>query len=149
MIERSAVPGNRASTMVSVGYQIALAALRAEAMYDVARTDAPFDAGVLDLAAKVKVAGDEALASEFPRRFPAAVAVHAAGRRHERSVTEATGDPGRPLDDAALAAKLRRVARTPLAAADLEDWMGHCRAALADEPAARALAVRYDRQMSA
>lgn len=148
MIGRSAVRGNRASTMVSVAYQIALAALRSEAMFDVARTDAPFDPEVMALAAKVRVGGDEALASEFPRRFPAAVVVRAGRRRYEREVIETTGDPTRPLEDAALAAKLQRVARTTLSIADVDDWIGHCTAGLAGEPAARALVVRYNRRMS-
>lgn len=148
MISRAALRGNRASTMVSAAYQIALAALRPDAMYDIARDEVPFDPEVTSLAGRVTVVADEALAAGFPRRFPASVAVREGGRRHERTVSEATGDPGRPLDDAAVAAKLERAARPVLNAGEIGRWIADVRRALADPAAARTLAGRYDRMMS-
>ena len=87
MISRRAVPGDRTSTLVSVAYQIALAALRPDAMYDVGRAAMPFDEKIAALAGRVAVRGDDApeLIAHFPTRFPAKVAVTAAGQTHERA----------------------------------------------------------------
>lgn len=111
MIARPAVSGNRGSTMVSVAYQIALAAFRPGAMYDIGRADMPFDDAIVSLAGRISVNGDDSpeLMAHFPARFPAKIFLKATGSTHERRVVEATGDPGRLLDDEALQIKAARV----------------------------------------
>ena len=147
MIARPAVAGDRASTMVSVAYQIALAALRPGAMYDVARADLPFDEAVVAFAARVAVRGDDspALMAHFPARFPARAVVAADGRTHERIVVEATGDPGRPLDDDALRAKIDRVLTVAGRGEEAAPLLEAAAAALDDAAAARALASVFAR----
>ena len=142
MISRTATHGDRTSTLVSVAYQIALAALRRKAMYDVGRADMPFDEEIVALAGRVAVRADDSpdLMAHFPARFPATVVLEAAGRTHERRVVEATGDPGRPLDDDALKTKIERIlamAGRKDSAAPLLEAAG---AALTDAAVARSLA---------
>ena len=145
MISRAPQPDNRSSTMVSVAYQIALGALRPDARYNVSRLGLPFDDDITALVAKVSVSPDDssALVAHFPARFPAAVAVRASGRAHERRMVEAAGDPGRRLDDAAVADKAARV----LAVAGLDAPAGISPAAagsaLTDPAAARSIAARF------
>ncbi len=146
MIAHRAAPGNRSSTLVSAGYQIALALLHPEAACDVARSALPFGEDVAALMDRVSVTADAspALMAHFPARFPAAVTVTTANRLHERRIVESPGDPGRRLDDAALLGKIARV----LAAAGLEDaaivTLEETGQALAGAAAARALAARID-----
>ena len=111
MISRIATPGDRTSTMISVAYQIALAAFRPDAMYDIGRTDMPFDGEIASLVDRIAVRADDSpgLLENFPARFPATIAIQTAGGIYERSVVEATGDPGRPLGDEALRTKIDRI----------------------------------------
>lgn len=142
MISRAATRGDRASTLVSVAYQIALAAYRPDAMFDIRRTDMPFDAEIVALADRVAVRADDSpdLMAHFPARFPATVVIAAAGRTEERRTVGAAGDPERPLDDDALETKAGRI----LAAAGREDAAGPlleaAGSALTDAAAARSLA---------
>lgn len=141
MISRKAVPGDRTSTLVSVAYQIALAAFRPDAMYDVGRAAMPFDEKIAALAGRIAVREDDSpeLIAHFPARFPAKVAVTAAGQTHERCVVEATGDPGRPLDDAALRSKIARVLDNLGRGEDAKTLFEIAGSALTDPVAARSL----------
>ena len=141
MISRQAVPGDRTSTLVSAAHQIALASLRPDAMYDVKRADLPFDGEIAALAGRIAVRGDDSpgLTAHFPARFPARVAVAAAGRTYERRVVEATGDPGRPLDDAALRSKTARILANAGRGGEADTLFEIAGAALSDAVAARAL----------
>ena len=143
MIARQAVAGDRTSTLVNAAYQIALAALRPEALYDVGRADMPFDKGIVSLAGRVAVREDDSagLMAHFPTRFPATVVIRAAGRTYERRVVEATGDPGRPLDDEALKAKIERILANAGRRGIAEDLIELTGSALADAVAARTLAA--------
>jgi 2-methylcitrate dehydratase PrpD len=145
MISRAAVPDVRASTMVSVAYQLALATFRPEKLYDVARETAPFDKPIVDLVAKTKVVAAGDLSASFPARYPAAVIVEAKGRLYERRVVEAEGDPDRALDDLALAAKLHRVLDPLIGAGEAGDWIEAGSVALVDAGSARALSERFAR----
>ncbi len=151
MIARTATPDDRSSTLVSAAYQIALAVLRPDAAYDVARSVLPFDEEIIGLMERVSVGADDApaLMAHFPARFPAAVTVTAAGRSCERRVIEALGDPGNRLDDAGLAEKIARV----LAAAGLEDdeirSLSAAGWALSEPAEARALAARIAARIAA
>jgi 2-methylcitrate dehydratase PrpD len=145
MISRAAAPNVRASTMVSVAYQLALAAFRPEKLYDVARETAPFDKPIVDLVAKTKVVAAGDLSASFPARYPAAVIVEAKGRRYERRVVEAEGDPDRALDDLSLAAKLHRMLDPLIGEEETDDWIEAGSAALVDAASARALSERFAR----
>ena len=143
MISRQAVAGDRTSTLVSAAYQIALAALRPEAMYDVGRADMPLDEEIVSLAGRVAVRGDDSpgLMAHFPARFPATVVVKAAGRTFERLTVEATGDPGRPLDDEALRMKTERILANAGRRGVAENLLELAGSALTDAAAAGTLAA--------
>ncbi|MBX9774272.1 MAG: MmgE/PrpD family protein [Xanthobacteraceae bacterium] len=109
MVAMKPEAGVRASTIVSAPFQIGLAAYRRERLYDIERADAMDEKAALALAGKTEIVADEALAEFFPATFPAEVEVTADGKSVRQRVTAANGDPGRQLDDAALADKARRI----------------------------------------
>ena len=109
MIAMKPEAGARASTIVSVAFQIGLAAYHRERLYDIERADAMAETKALALAGKVEIVADESLLEFFPANFPAEVEVTADGKTLRKRVTAATGDPGRQLDDAALADKAKRI----------------------------------------
>jgi len=107
MVSTKPEAGSRSSTIVSAAYQLGLAALKRERLYDIERASVIQD--VLAFAAKVTVVPDEALHPDFPASFPAEIEVSAKGTLHRKRVTAALGDPSRPLDDAQLKDKANRV----------------------------------------
>jgi 2-methylcitrate dehydratase PrpD len=109
MIAMPAQPGSRSSTIVSVAFQMGLAAHRRERLYDIERDQATADTAVMKFAEKVEISADESLLDTFPACFPAEVEVSAAGQVLRKRVTAALGDPPRPLDDAQLTQKAERV----------------------------------------
>ena len=102
MIAMKAEAGARASTILSVAFQIGLAAYHRERLYDIERADAMAETKALALAGKVEIVADESLLEFFPANFPAEVEVTAGGKTLRKRVTAAAGDPGRQIDDAAL-----------------------------------------------
>jgi 2-methylcitrate dehydratase PrpD len=109
MIATKAEAGARASTIVSAAFQMGLAAYRRERLYDIERENAMAEKAALAFAGKVEIAADESLLELFPVTFPADVEVMANGKTIRKRVTAANGDPGRALDDRALAEKAQRI----------------------------------------
>jgi 2-methylcitrate dehydratase PrpD len=109
MVAMKPEAGARASTIVSASFQIGLAAYHRERLYDIERADAMDEKAALALAGKVEIVADDVLAEFFPATFPAEVEVIANGNSTRQRVTAANGDPGRQLDDAALADKAKRI----------------------------------------
>jgi 2-methylcitrate dehydratase PrpD len=109
MIAMKAEAGSRSSTLVSVAFQLGLAAERRQRLYDIERGDVTQDAAVQNFAQLVEVISDENLLADFPASWPAEIEVDAGDQVFRRRVTAAAGDPSRPFDDAQLLAKARRV----------------------------------------
>jgi 2-methylcitrate dehydratase PrpD len=109
MIAMKAEVGARSSTLVSVAFQLALAAERRERLYDIERSDITQDAAVQNFAQLVEVVADETLLDSFPACWPAEIEVDAGDQIFRRRVTAATGDPARALDDGQLLRKAQRV----------------------------------------
>jgi len=107
MVSTKPETGSRSSTIVSAAYQLGLAAVQRERLYDIERASVFED--VLAFAGKVTVVPDEELLADFPASFPAEIEVSAKGTLHRKRVTAALGDPSRPLDDAQLKDKANRV----------------------------------------
>jgi 2-methylcitrate dehydratase PrpD len=93
MLSQRVDPTNRSSSIVSVGFQMALAALRRDSLWDIDRTAAMRDPAALGLAKRVSVEADPALQTEFPRHWPAAIEVVAGGSVIKRSVHIAAAIP--------------------------------------------------------
>jgi len=110
MLDRDPPTASRLARLVSVRWQLALAALRPGALDDVAREeDLGADAELHAFAARVRVLPDAALDALYPEAFPARLVVQAAAQRHELQVTDSPGDPAQAFDDAQLLDKARRV----------------------------------------
>ncbi len=109
MISGAIDPANRSSGFVNAGFQMGLGAYRRAHLWDLDRMSVMADANVLGFAKKVSVEADASLQQEFPRRWPAEIEVRAGGKTIQRANHVVTGDPERPLDDAALATKAHRI----------------------------------------
>jgi 2-methylcitrate dehydratase PrpD len=137
--------GGRVGRITSLSYQLALAALRPEALVEVARRDHSADPGIAAVMALVAVEADPDLLDHFPASWPARVEVaFRGGGRETILVTQAEGDPERPLDAAAVAAKFVALAAPVVGQADAEQWLADARAALDQPTALRALLARLD-----
>ncbi len=109
MIGQKLDPAERASAYVSGAGLAAIAALDPGSLYDVERAGVLGNAGVFELAAKGRIAADPALDRLYPARWPAAIEVRTRTGTLRHEIIEPLGDPGNPLGDRELEAKLRRV----------------------------------------
>jgi 2-methylcitrate dehydratase PrpD len=130
MIATRAEPGARQSTLVSVAYQIALAALAPERLYDVDRSTPAADTGVMQFAAKVEVIPDAGLEAFYPQHWPAEVEVEAGGKIFRRRIVAAAGDPEHLLGRGDINEKAHRVLDRLIGAARVDQWLAMCRGAL-------------------
>src|SRR5438045_2886892 len=109
MIATKADAGSRSSTIMSVAFQLGLAAERRQRLYDIERSEITQDAAVQKFAQLVEVVPDENLLEGFPACWPAELEVYAGDQIFRKRVMTAIGDPARPLDDAQLRQKAQRV----------------------------------------
>lgn len=121
MLDRDPPSTSRLARLVNVRWQLALAALRPDALDDVAREDdLAGDADLHAFAARVQVRPDAALDALYPKAFPARLVVQAQAHRHELRVTDSPGDPALAFDDAQLLDKAGRVLGRDAALAPLQ-----------------------------
>ena len=109
MIDRPHVPAGRQDTFASVQYQLALAALAPERLYDVVRTTVADTPSVRAFMAKVTVTADPALDGAYPEAWPACVTVTTNdGTLRVVEMRRPFGDPGTGFDWGAAVAKFDR-----------------------------------------
>lgn len=130
MIATRAEPGARQSTLVSVAYQIALAALAPERLYDVDRSTPTADTDVMQFATKVEVIPDATLESFYPQHWPAEVEVDGGGKTFRRRVVAAAGDPEHALGRGDIDEKAHRVLDGLIGAARVDQLLAMCHGAL-------------------
>jgi 2-methylcitrate dehydratase PrpD len=140
MISHQASAGNRSSSILSVAYQLGLAACEPDGLYDVARERVAADGPVVEFSKKVSIAADPALAAHYPARWPARIEVDTGSGSASEEVLDAPGDPGRPLDSAAVRDKFHRVSDRFLGAQAAEEWIAAAEAALENDGALEELA---------
>jgi len=108
MIDHGVTPGDRASYLTSVQYNMAVAAI-APQLADVLT---PVPENVPDavhvLMRKITVEPDDALLADYPRTWPAHVVVTTASGAREKRVTTVPGDPAKPFGAKDVAAKFQR-----------------------------------------
>jgi 2-methylcitrate dehydratase PrpD len=109
MLQREPAQNGRLASMVSVGWQLALAALRPALLDDIQRQPVPADADLMAFAARVRVHADPALDPLYPAHWPARLEVTAGGLRHEALVIDSLGDPDEPFTATDLLRKADRV----------------------------------------
>jgi 2-methylcitrate dehydratase PrpD len=132
--------GARMGRITSIGYLLALAAYRPEALGEVARAETMTDEAFRALAACVSVVGDAALEQHYPAHWPARVTLRlVSGRCLSETVIAAPGDPERRLEGAALVEKFHSLARTRVGAPTAERLQAAALAATIDDAALAAL----------
>jgi 2-methylcitrate dehydratase PrpD len=131
MIDHGVKSGDRASHLTSVQYRMAAAAAAGRFKEDVGQSPVSLLPPLRDFMTKIKVAADESLLSEYPRRWPARVIVHAGATRHERQVTDVPGDPARPFDRAQVREKFVRFVEPVLGTERTEEVLARMSDALA------------------
>jgi len=117
MIAHGIVPGDRASHLTSLPYQMALAAFAPEQALDVAQSPKDVAAPVRAFMERIKVAGDEGLIENYPAAWPARIAVETRAGISEHRVTYLPGDPARPLSPEQLADKFHKLVAPAIGAA--------------------------------
>src|SRR5258708_24835686 len=140
----------RTTTLVSAARQLALLAIDPTRLYDVDRAAPVTDPAILRFEAKVEIVADAALAHYYPGNWPAEVEVVSTdGSTRRELVIAAPGDPGRVLDQDALADKAHRLLDRLIGrdrAAGLIDIAGR---GLASEAGCRALAGAFVQSVAA
>jgi 2-methylcitrate dehydratase PrpD len=142
MIGHPASAGNRSSSILSVAYQLAIAAHDPDQLYDVARERIAASGPVVEFAKKVTVAADDKLAAHYPARWPARIEVETASGTASEEVVDAPGDPGRPLDLAAVRDKFHRCIDPLLGPGEVDGWIAAAEGAVADDGALAELGRR-------
>jgi len=108
MIDHGVTPGDRASYLTSAQYNMAVAVV-APQLADVLSPSEDAVPGVVHaLMRKITVEPDDALLADYPRTWPAHVAVTTASGMHEKRITTVPGDPAKPFGAEDVAAKFQR-----------------------------------------
>lgn len=130
----------RVERILNTAYQLALAAYRPDLLDDVVRPDLSQEAKIAAFMPKVEIAADPALASYFPKVYPARVeATLADGETASVLVTDALGDPARALSEDDLHAKFHRLADPAIGAALAESFAKAALGAVSDDAALKAM----------
>jgi 2-methylcitrate dehydratase PrpD len=136
----------RVERIINTSYQFAIASYHPELIDDVVRADHSQDADVAAFMAKVEIAADPALASYFPAVYPARVEVTLKnGENASLLVTDALGDPSRPLGDAELLAKFHRMTDPIIGASAAEALAKAALGAVSDDASVTALLAAVEK----
>ena len=100
MIDHGIHPGNRASFLTSLPYQMAMVALYPEAMLGLGEPTAQSLPALQSFMARVQALAADDVLLPITRAWPARVVVTTPTGRHERRVCAVPGDPARPLAEA-------------------------------------------------
>jgi len=109
MIDREPPTASRLASMVSVRWQLTLAAWAPERLDDVLRTPMPGDADGLTWSERVSVQAEPAWDNVYPAQWPARVRVHTASQVLEASASDSPGDPALPWSQADVLDKAQRM----------------------------------------
>ena len=110
MIDRPAWPAQRIESLLSVQYQLAVAAIAPGRLNDALRRELTADARVAALMNKIEVYADEALGAKFPQVWGSRVEVQLrAGGAHVVEVLDPPGSGSSPLEWLTLAEKYERI----------------------------------------
>ena len=109
MIDHGIVPGDRASHLTSVAYQLALAAFAPEAMHEIGQAPGSVPDEIRAFMGRVRVKADDGLLPHYPGSWPARLEVTTGTGVNDKLVLHVPGDALRPFDEQALAAKFLHV----------------------------------------
>jgi 2-methylcitrate dehydratase PrpD len=130
MIDHGVKPGDRASYLTSLPYQMAIAALAPSHQFSPGLIDAALsqiEPGLTDFMARISVEPDEDLLGAYPKQWPARIVVETNKGAIEHRVNAIPGDPSRPLTRDELGRKFQAVTANGFSAAEQERrWrLGH------------------------
>ena len=110
MISHQPAPSNRSSHLTSLRYQMALAAVAPDAMYDVNQCSGGQSARLDDFSQRIKVETADELQHYYPARYPAEVSLvtRSDGTRTARMLS-APGDPELPMSERQVVEKFERL----------------------------------------
>lgn len=125
MIDHGITPGDRASFLTSLPYQLALAALQPDRLtgLDLA-AEIPFSS-LRAFMARVKVVADDALLANYPASWPARLVVEAASGRRELHINCILGDPERSFTEEDVEKKFGHFAGPVLADSTSKSVQAH------------------------
>jgi 2-methylcitrate dehydratase PrpD len=118
MVNHGVRPGDRASFMTSLPYQIAVAVLQVQNQLDLTPRPGTLSPAVQALMARITVKADDRLLANYPVQWPASVTVVTAQGRYETRINHVPGDPARPLSEASMAEKFQRLVAPVLGEGD-------------------------------
>lgn len=110
LIDHPELPDNRLESIVSVKYQIALAALRPVNLLDVKREPLVMDSRINDLIKKIQVRSSAKLGRCYPSIWPAEVEIKAKGKKYVGEMLYPKGDHRNRFTWDEVALKFRRIA---------------------------------------
>ena len=132
-------PSLRSRNFMSIGTQVAIAAVRPAQLYNAEREDVVRDPEVMAFAAKCTVVGDDDLDPVFPKVWGARLDLDTTAGPASRVVLEPSGSPENRMDDRQLLAKVQAIL-VHAEQADRADEIMSCGAtAFADRASARRL----------
>jgi 2-methylcitrate dehydratase PrpD len=140
MIDHGVTPGDRASYLTSVQYNMAVAALAPELADALSPSEAVPDA-VHALMRKITVEPEDALLADYPHVWPAHVVVTTASGMCEKRVASVPGDPSRPFGEAEVVEKFRRFVAPALGAERASTLIADASAILAGDRSAADLLI--------
>jgi 2-methylcitrate dehydratase PrpD len=117
MIDHGVKPGDRASYLTGLSYNMAAAAVAPELADVLSPIAGQVPDAVHAFMDKITIAADESLLADYPRIWPAHVVMTTASGRHEKRIEFVPGDPSRPFSADEVRAKFRRFV-TPVLGAD-------------------------------
>jgi 2-methylcitrate dehydratase PrpD len=107
MIDHGVKPGDRASYLTSLPFQLALAALQPTQMADLNLTVNASSQSLQAFMSCIKVVADEKLLADYPASWPARVVVTTSSSQYERRVDHVPGDPARAFAEANVRRKFQ------------------------------------------
>jgi 2-methylcitrate dehydratase PrpD len=120
MIDRPSFPDARVPSIVSVQYQMALAAFYEEDLYDLQRKLLRDEKKVRDFMKKVKVAASSDYSSIYPNKWPGKITLKSSGKTEEYETMAPLGDPGLPMNWNHVVKKIKGLTRGVLDASSVE-----------------------------
>jgi 2-methylcitrate dehydratase PrpD len=119
MVNHGVKPGDRASFLTSLPYQMAVAVLQMGSQLDLAPAPGMPSQALQALMARITVKADDRLLVNYPLQWPATVTLVTTQGGAEIRISDVPGDPARPLGEARLAEKFQRLVTPVLGQSDL------------------------------
>jgi 2-methylcitrate dehydratase PrpD len=108
MIDHGVTPGDRASYLTSLPYNMAVAAVAPQLADALSPNADDVPAAVPNFISKISIEADESLLAGYPREWAAHVTVTTPSGSREKRVASVPGDPTQPFGEAEVTAKFLR-----------------------------------------